>query len=57
MLYSCPLEATMNGATRCRAHQYRKAQEQLKQALSLAVTVGLHDALGRSLEDQPEDLY
>jgi len=52
MLYSCPLEATINGATRCRSHQYRKAQEQLEQAHSLPVTVGLHDPLGRSLADR-----
>ncbi len=36
---------------------YWEAQEQLKQALSLAVTVGLHDALERSLEDRLADLY
>jgi len=30
---------------------YREAQEQLGQAHSLAVTAGLHDALGRSLAD------
>lgn len=47
----------MNGATRCRSHQYRKAQEQLGQAHSLPVTVGLHDALGRSLADRLADLY
>ena len=35
---------------------YRKAQEWLKRALSLAVTVGPHDALQRSLEDQLADL-
>ncbi len=57
MLYSCPLEATVDGATRCRRHQYRKAQEQLGQAHGLAVMVGLHDSLERSLEDQLADLY
>jgi len=35
---------------------YREAQEQLEQTHSLAVMVGLHDALGRSLEDQLADL-
>ena len=36
---------------------YREAQEQLAQATSLAVTVGPHDALERSLEDKLSDLY
>ena len=36
---------------------YRQAQEQLEQAHSLAVMVGLHGALERSLEDQLADLY
>lgn len=36
---------------------YREAQDQLEQATSLAVTVGLHDALERSLEDKVAELY
>ena len=36
---------------------YREAQEQLEQATSLAVTVGLHDALERSLEEKLADIY
>ncbi len=36
---------------------YREAQDQLEQATSMAVTVGLHDALERSLEQKLEDLY
>jgi len=36
---------------------YREAQDQLEQATSMAVTVGLHDALERSLEQTLEDLY
>jgi len=36
---------------------FREAQEQLEQATSLAITVGLHDALERSLEDKLADLY
>ena len=36
---------------------YREAQEQLEQAHSLAVMVGLHDSLERSLEDQLAELY
>jgi len=36
---------------------FLEAQEQLEQATSLAITVGLHDALERSLEDQLADLY
>ena len=36
---------------------YREATEQLEQATSLAVTVGLPDALERSLEDKLADLY
>ncbi len=36
---------------------YREAQEQLEQAHSLAIMVGLHDALGRSLADELADLY
>ena len=39
------------------AEMYREAQEQLDQATSLAVTVGLQDALERSLEDKLADLY
>ena len=36
---------------------YREAQEQLEQATSMAVTVGLHDALERSLDSKIDDLY
>ncbi len=36
---------------------YREAQDHLEQATSMATTVGLHDALERSLEDQLADLY
>ncbi len=36
---------------------YREAQDQLEQATSLAVTVGLHNALERSLEDKLADIY
>ena len=36
---------------------YREAQAQLEQATSMAVTVGLHDALERSLEQKLGDLY
>ena len=36
---------------------YREAQEQLEQATSMAVTVGLHNALKRSLDDNLSDLY
>ena len=52
MLFSCPLEATVNGAHVVAVTLYREAQEQLGQAHSLPVTVGLHDALGRSLADR-----
>ncbi len=36
---------------------FREAQELLEQATSLAVTVGLHDALERSLEEKLADIY
>jgi hypothetical protein len=58
MLCSCPA----GEHDKCCKHvgaveMYREAQEQLSQAMSLAVTVGLHDALERSLEDKLADLY
>ncbi len=36
---------------------YREAQNQLELATSMAVTVGLHDALERSLDSKIDDLY
>ena len=36
---------------------FREAQEQLEQATALAVTVSLHYAPQRSLEDKLSDLY
>ncbi len=36
---------------------YREAQDQLEQATATAVTVGLHDALERSLDSKIDDLY
>ena len=36
---------------------FREAQEQLAQAHSLPIAIGLHDALERSLEDKLADLY
>ncbi len=58
LLCSCP--AGVND--KCCKHvgaveMYRESQEQLEQATSLAVTVRLHDALERSLEDKLADIY
>ena len=35
----------------------QEAEETLEQARSLAITVGLYDALERSLESKVDDLY
>ena len=58
MLCSCPAGANDRYCKHVAAvEMYRESQELLQQAHSLAVTVGLHDALERSLEDKLADLY
>ncbi len=58
MLCSCPAGQHDKACKHVGAvEMYREAQEQLEQVTSLAVTVGLHDALERSLEGKLADLY
>ncbi len=58
LLCSCPAGVNDKSCKHVGAvEMYREAQEQLAQATSLTVTVGLHEALKRSLEEQLADLY
>ncbi len=58
MLCSCPAGTHDRACKHVGAvEMFREAQDQLEQATSLAVTVGLHDALERSLEDKLRDIY
>ena len=58
MLCSCPAGIHDKPCKHTGAvEMFREAEAQLEQATSMAVTVGLHDALERSLEDQLADLY
>ena len=55
---SCPAGVNDKACKHVGAvEMYREAQEQLAQAMSLAVDIRLHDQLERSLEEQLADIY